>query len=222
MLTEDQTPSLRDRVTAQISERIIDGELRAGERIHERHLSEELGVSRVPVREAILTLAAQGLVTVKPRSGAFVRKLTRRDVAELFDVREALEPAIASAAARARSEDDLAQLRSAIDIASDAAVCFDAGTGSRSNADFHAALAQASHHRLLQSMMDPLSLTIRRLFRTTIVGHDADLLRDHAEQLAAIEEQDIEWAGILARRHVIRTRERSLAMFPDDDAIDAS
>lgn len=203
-------------MTAQICERIIDGDLRPGDRIHERNLSEELGVSRVPVREAILTLAAQGLVAVRPRSGAFVRELTRRDVAELFDVREALEPAIASAAARNRTEEDLARLRALIDDASKAAVCFDAGTGSRSNADFHAELVRASHHRLLATQMEPLTFTIRRLFRITIVGHDDDLLRDHAEQLAAIEEQDAEWAGILARRHVVRTRARSLELFADN------
>src|SRR5665647_2004861 len=81
---------LRTRVLEEIKERIISGELPASARLHERNLSQELGVSRVPIRETILTLASQGLVELRPRSGAFVRPLTRKNVEELFDVRLAV------------------------------------------------------------------------------------------------------------------------------------
>jgi DNA-binding GntR family transcriptional regulator len=208
--------ALRDDVIRVLSDRIITGELPAGTRLNERRISDELGVSRVPVREAIITLAAYHLVTIKLRSSAFVAPQTRHDVAELFDVREALEPLVASLAAQNRTEEDLERLETAQTTGLQAAAGGDFSTGSRANAEFHELLLEAGHNGLLKSLMEPLSLQIRRLFMTTIVGHDVDLLEDHARELEAVRIRDAEWAALLARRHVTRTRERSLALFDDE------
>lgn len=218
MASEPASGALRDDIIRVLSDRIISGELPAGSRLNERRVSDELGVSRVPVREAIIMLAARHMLIVKPRSGAFVAPQTRHEVSELFDVREALEPLVASLAATNRTDDDLVRLEDARRTALEAASGGDIHTGSRANAEFHELLLEAAHNDLLLSLMEPLSLQIRRLFATTIVGHDIDLLEDHTQELEAVRVGDPEWAALLARRHVTRTRERSLALFPEETA----
>ena len=83
--------AVRERVREELRERIVTGVLRPGDRLVERDLAEDLGVSRVPVREAIRSLEADGFVVVQSPRRVVVRRLSRVDVEELFDVREALE-----------------------------------------------------------------------------------------------------------------------------------
>src|SRR5437867_6666691 len=89
---EMTTASPRSRqVSEQIRAMILGGHLKPGERLVEDKLSAELGVSRVPVREALLALSAQGLVHIEPRRGATVAEITPKAVAELVEVRALLE-----------------------------------------------------------------------------------------------------------------------------------
>jgi DNA-binding GntR family transcriptional regulator len=80
--------SLQSRVAAQIREGIVTGDYPAGAGLSEVTLSEELGVSRTPVREALKQLATEGLVEIVPRVGTFVAEPSRRDIAELFELCE--------------------------------------------------------------------------------------------------------------------------------------
>src|SRR2546428_7429629 len=79
------------RVYDHLREEILAGRLKPGAELAEVALSEQLGVSRGPLREAIGRLAAEGLVTVRPRRGAVVRSLSKEEFLELYQVREALE-----------------------------------------------------------------------------------------------------------------------------------
>jgi DNA-binding GntR family transcriptional regulator len=83
--------SIHERVADAIRETIVSGEYAPGAGLSEVTLSDELGVSRTPVREALKQLAAEGLVRVVPRVGTFVAEPTRRDVVELFQLRELFE-----------------------------------------------------------------------------------------------------------------------------------
>lgn len=204
---------LRERVFQELKERIISGQLPAGARLHERNLSEELGVSRVPFREAILTLSSQGLVDIRLRSGAFVAQLTVKDVAELFDVREALEPLAASLAAAHRTPEQLEKLELTIRRQHEALVSSDHKTGSLTNAEFHLEILRASGNDLLNTIVAPLESQIQRLFRRTIVDIAEALYHDHQKMLDAIRRQDTETAARLAQQHVAGTRAHSLLLF---------
>jgi len=204
--------SLRDRVLDEVKERIIAGDLPTGARLHERNLSQELGVSRVPLREAILTLAAQGLVEMRPRVGAFVRPMTKHDVEDLFAVRMALEPLAASLAAVNRNEDQLAELARLVDAERSALVAGDDRRGSLVNADFHLEILRASGNELLFAIMAPVQSRIQRLFRRTITSMSEQLSDDHSEMLNALRAQDADQAAAVARRHVEDTREISIAL----------
>src|SRR3989440_5438513 len=98
--------TLWERVHAFLREEILSNRLQPGAELQEVALSEQLGVSRGPIREAIGRLAAEGLVTVRPRRGAVVRSLSKDEFLEAYQVREALEMmAVRLAVPRLRKED---------------------------------------------------------------------------------------------------------------------
>lgn len=205
--------AVRDEVIEVLRERIIAGELKPGERVRERALSQEFGVSRIPVREAILVLEQQHLLRTEPRIGATVTRMTAQLVAELFDVRLALEPLTASLAARNRTAGDLVELDEAHAQSLAAGRTRDSKVGSLANADFHLAMLNAAHSEMLWQTAGPLHPHIQRMFRRTIVAHEAALCADHQEILNAIRSQDEDLASFWARRHVQCTRDRSIAAF---------
>src|SRR5438445_13827406 len=97
--------TLWERVHTHLREEIVSNRLAPGTELQEVALSEQLGVSRGPIREAIGRLAAEGLVTVRPRRGAVVRSLSKDEFLEAYQVREALEwMAIRLAVPRLREE----------------------------------------------------------------------------------------------------------------------
>src|SRR5438094_10243702 len=87
-------------VADRIRERILAGEYGPGERLAEERLSEELGISRMPVREALRALAAEGIVTLNPRRGASVTEFSKEHAQELIEVRATLEALNAKLAAK--------------------------------------------------------------------------------------------------------------------------
>src|SRR5947209_20169009 len=120
-LTADRRPALLEnltlwqRVYAYLREEILSERLQPGTELQEVALSEELGVSRGPIREAIGRLAAEGLVTVRPRRGALVRSLSKDEFLELYQVREALEMMAVRLAVPRLTEDVLARLQELIE-----------------------------------------------------------------------------------------------------------
>ncbi len=99
-----------ERAHEYIRQKIMLGELSEGTRVSDVTVAEEMGLSRTPVREAINRLHSEGLLEQVPHAGAFVRKLSRRELNDLFDVRALLEGHAAERAAMRITEDDLAEL----------------------------------------------------------------------------------------------------------------
>ena len=87
--------NMHDRVIDEMRRRIISGELASGVNLSEIALAESFGVSRTPVREALKKLQTEGLVTIRPRVGTFVTTPSRREITELFEMKELLEGAAA-------------------------------------------------------------------------------------------------------------------------------
>src|SRR5918911_5312674 len=106
--------TLWERVHAHLREEIVSNRLAPGTELQEVALSEQLGVSRGPIREAIGRLAAEGLVTVRPRRGAVVRSLSPGEFLELYQVREALEMMAVRLAVPRLTEEDVLELEQLI------------------------------------------------------------------------------------------------------------
>ena len=145
--------SLAKTASDQIRGQILDGKLRPGERLVEDKLSVELGVSRVPVREALLGLAMEGLVRLEPRRGATVAEITPEIVAELVEVRALLEGLNARLAARRHDPEIVASLRATLARGNAAATTGSRDQLARLNAEFHERLAEASHNSVLSEVM---------------------------------------------------------------------
>src|SRR5262245_50899657 len=102
--------TIADQVAELIRQRILSGQLKGGQPIRQEHLAAELGVSRIPLREALKQLAAEGFVTIASHKGAVVAELSIAEVEELFDIRLRLETWLLQLAIPALSERDLAAL----------------------------------------------------------------------------------------------------------------
>ncbi|MFC5786627.1 MULTISPECIES: GntR family transcriptional regulator [Streptomyces] len=208
--------SLRERVYVELRERIIEGTFPAGMRLVERELADQLGVSRIPLREAMQRLEQEGFLTVQARRGSVVTDFGAQDATYLFDVRENLEGLAAGLAARHATT---AQLRTMKRLLERSRKSSDAGRLRQAvahNADFHQQIVEASGNPLLQELMAPLDARLRRLFRLTSDLNDGDpMCGEHERLYEAIHDRDAARAEELARHHVAGTRDSALRYFSD-------
>lgn len=202
------------RVTRRIRDEILDGAREPGSKLVERDLAAELGVSRVPVRDALKTLVAEGLVTPRPRTWAVVREFTPSDIADLQEVRAALEALTFRLAAIRHTRAGLDRLRSALDAESEAAEAGDAVTARRAAADFHEVVTALAGNELLNE----LEQTLRSRMRWLLGQHD-DLVRvaeEHQQLYIAIARRDVAMVETLVLSHMESARHLSgLGREPD-------
>jgi DNA-binding GntR family transcriptional regulator len=194
--------SLTQVVSGQIRGRILDGTLKPGERLVEDRLSAELGVSRVPVREALRSLSAEGLVTLLPRRGATVVKVTPEDVAELIEVRALLEGLNARLAAQRHDPEIVTLLEETLARGNEAAKTGTAEELARLNAEFHERLAEASRNSVLSDVMRGLRERTSIAFAINGRARAREDWQEHSGVLAAVIAGDAELAALLATRHV--------------------
>ncbi|MEQ0565040.1 GntR family transcriptional regulator [Amycolatopsis sp. NEAU-NG30] len=198
----------RQRVREELRERILTGRLRPGDRLVERELAEDLGVSRVPVREAIRSLEAEGFLVVQSPRRVVVRQLARVDVEELFDVREALEGLAAGLAAARAGAAERKRLERVLADAARATARGDAARIPVLNSRFHDEIVAIAGNALLSTMLQPLEGRLRWL--TSQNEHWADLLDEHRRLYEAIVSGDAERAKASAVEHVRVNREVTL------------
>lgn len=182
-----RTPALSDSAYNAIRALIVSGEIRAGEALSERALSERFGISRTPVREAIRALANDGLLEIVPMRGTFVRQLSVRDLSEIHEVRLALEGMAAWLAAQkgvTPALEEVAKRLRALD-AQDEAVPLDVDITQRVGWQFHEAMfAAADNVRLVETyhaLRTQNGLALQR-----IPHYDADRTRAAVREHLAI------------------------------------
>ncbi|MGC0327682.1 DNA-binding GntR family transcriptional regulator [Streptomyces sp. SAI-170] len=199
----DFTPE-SERVTRQLRDEILDGVRRPGSRLVEREVAEHLGVSRLPVRDALKALVAEGLVTPRPRSWAVVREFSPSDVADLDEVRSALETLAFRLAAQRHTRAGLERLRADLDAELDAARAGDAVRARRAAADFHQTVTSLAANELLNEMERVLRSRMRWL-----LGQHDDLLgiaREHEALYDAIAARDVDRVESLVLAHLATSR----------------
>ncbi len=204
-------------VSEEIRAMILGGRLKPGERLIEEGLSAELGVSRVPVREALLALSAQGLVRLEPRRGATVAEITPRIVAELVEVRALLEGLNAKLAAQRHDPEIIAQLRDTLERGNAAAKSGTREELARLNAEFHERLAEASRNSVLSEVMRGLRERTGLAFAINGRARAREDWQEHAGVLAAVIAGDSELAALLANRHVHNAAAAFAAATADKD-----
>ena len=192
--------NISDSVAVEVRRRIIDGRLPAGERINEVHLSQELGVSRTPLREALGRLAAEGALTSVPRFGYFVRALTLQEFEQIYDIRPLLDPEalrLAGVPAPKRIE-LLEKLNRKL-----------AGARSPESAielddAWHLELLAGCPNRVLIELIENIILRTRR-YELALMRETSNVLRateDHARILAALSAGDLAAACAALKRNM--------------------
>lgn len=148
---------LRDKIYSVLLAWIFEGTLKPGEKIVESVLARRLNVSRVPVRESLWLLAQRGLVTLKPHQGAFVTKLSGRDIREIFELRAILETHAAKLARASLNPAGVANLQGALDHLADAARERSMPHFTAADIEFHKALWDLADNRHLTKILTDIS-----------------------------------------------------------------
>ncbi|MCX4810296.1 GntR family transcriptional regulator [Streptomyces sp. NBC_01239] len=198
--------AVRERVLANLRQEIIAGRLGPGDRLVERELAERFGVSRVPVREAIRALVAEGFVHFETPRRAVVRPLTPNDVQELFELREALEVYAAGLAASRATPEELAEVAELLDRAAAATEAGDAEVITDINSRLHDSIVTMAGNTLLTAALEPVAGRLRWMTRRN--EEWPQLLVEHRELYEAIASGDPDRARAHALAHV-RTNYRS-------------
>lgn len=188
------------RVTRILRDDIILGRRAPGSRLVERDIAAELNVSRLPVREAIRMLVAEGVVIARPRTWAIVREFTLSDIQDFGEVREAIETLVFVFAAERHDDKGVARLRDALARELAAAQAGDAETARRSAAEFHEIAVELAGNEMLGELMRVMVTRLRWLFGQ----HDdfVGMADDHRRILEAVEARDVDTLRRIIPEHL--------------------
>jgi DNA-binding GntR family transcriptional regulator len=201
---------LKDTVYVQVREEILNGTLPAGYALREADLAARFGVSKTPLRDALVRLQADGLVSIPPYRSAVVLGYSREDLREIYEVRELLEGACAREAALNISTDDLAALS---ELMRDSAACVVNGevlAGQEEHLSglldrFDTVMYAQSRNRRVNEMVENIRTHVQRIGRLTtrIPGRLAKSIPEHQAIYEAIVHRDGAAAEAAMRRHIL-------------------
>lgn len=215
LMTSTDTRSSTRRAVDELREMIFRGELGPGSSYLETELAETLGMSRTPVREAALTLEAQGLVEVRPRRGVRVLPVSPQDMSDIYDVLTELESLAAEKAAQqGYARHDLRVLANAIDDMDRALSEKDLKAWSAADDRFHRELVRLGRNKRIESIAAMMEDQVRRAKSITLHMRPfpARSNQDHRDVLGAIAAGNPVQARKIHRLHRAATREVLLGL----------
>jgi DNA-binding GntR family transcriptional regulator len=207
-------PPYTEQVSVFIKEVILSGHYEPGQRLSEVELSEAIGTSRSPIREAFQRLAKEGLVNLVPRKGAYVKALDKRELKELFEVREGLELVSVALAAERATDSDLDELlqflsrtRSAIENRDYRQYPW--------NLDFHKQIAKCAKNKYLEEKIDEVNaqLLLVRQKSGSEAGRASEAFNEHKMICDALANRQTRAAQRLMRQHIHISRENIMKLF---------
>jgi DNA-binding GntR family transcriptional regulator len=204
----EASASLRTRAYDALKKAITDMDI-YGQiediRLDERQLSQDLGVSRTPIREALTLLEQEGFVRAVPRRGIFVVRKTKREIIEMIQAWAALESMAARLAAEHATERQVKALRKLFKEFQDEAPSEHMHEYSEANIKFHQTIVQLSGSKLIAGMIENLFIHVRAI-RTVSLRQDnraARSIREHMEIIDALEARNPDLAERLVRDHTL-------------------
>jgi DNA-binding GntR family transcriptional regulator len=213
--------SLAELVVEELRTRIIDGRLRLGEALSENALAAELGISKTPVREALLQLKLERLVDVLPQRGTYVFRLAADQVVLISELREILEVAAARAAVE-RNHAGLVARMARIYEGMRAAYEADDTAGYRTlDGEYHQAIIDLSGNAYISDAYSQVGFRIQAL--RSRLSKEAALnrlsLKDHREMLRLVKAGEVEPLQALLRAHIDQTKRSYLAVLERRDVL---
>jgi DNA-binding GntR family transcriptional regulator len=216
-IKELQNRSLVEIIFKQLEGMILSGKIQPGERINESKLSNVLGVSRAPIREALRLLASSGILEIRTNRGMFVRDLQIKEVEELYDIRAALDVLAGERAAECINKQHLQVLNHWLE---EMEVCIekkDADAYYRANIAFHAALVEISGNANLLSMYEGVCKQMS-LFRRISLSRPGQLrlsLQRHRKIVEAVKSKNRVKAANVMRNHTLKAKKALLRAIKD-------
>ena len=203
-------------VVETLREKILSGELKAGESLRQAALATELNVSRIPIREALLQLEGEGLVVFEPHKGATVTELNAKHVAELFELRAMLEGNLLAASLPLLTSEKLAE-------ASDILVQLDKALGKawcELNSSYHNCLYSAANRPQTQDLVNTLNKNADRYIRMHLlwVGGISKAGPEHNQLLAFCKTGDIDEAVAVLKHHILSSKDEIKAFLEQREA----
>jgi len=195
---------LHEETVDRLRDLIVQGRLRSGERLNERVLCEQLGISRTPLREAIKLLATEGLVDLLPNRGAIVSHIDPARLAETLHVMGALEGLAGELACRHASAERIARIRA---LHQKMLIRYERGDLEgyfQYNQAIHLEIVEASGNAILASAYRQLNANVRRARYMANLSSErwSEAVREHEAILAALEARDVHQLKRLLQDHL--------------------
>ncbi|MDA1089350.1 MAG: GntR family transcriptional regulator [Proteobacteria bacterium] len=202
----DANFSLKDKIYKSLKQAITSMNIYADNaelRLDERRLSEQLQISRTPVREALARLEQEGLVHIVPRRGVYIVRKTKAEILEIVTVWAALESMAARLVIDKASDDEISSLRALFATFKDDQVQAHIDEYSETNIEFHQAILKLSQCELLCEVAENLFIHMRSIRARTIADQDRAnrSIIDHLHIIEALEKRDSDLAAQLVREH---------------------
>ena len=200
----DEFLPLREVVFKTLRQSILTGELKPGERLMEIHLAEKLGVSRTPIREAIRKLELEGLVTMIPRRGAEVAKISEKNLKDVLEVRTCLDSLAVRLACQRITDEQIDDLKKACDDFVLATKTGEATAITKADVKLHDVIVRATGNERLQQMIHTLSEQMYRYRFEYIkdVSTHEQLIAEHRILFDCIRNKDKATAAKTAKLHI--------------------
>lgn len=197
---------------------ILSFKLKQGTVYNEMSISQELGLSRTPVREALLRLSSEGLITFLPRKGFIVSSFTQKEIEEIFELRLILESRVIRKIARKISEEDLGKLREYIDLQHKAAAENDYHGFMLSDRAFHKTFFELANNSKLIEIMDNFQDICHMIgvCYLKVAGLYEKAIRDHETILECVESGDPDKAETAIVDHINRVMSAAVSSFSSD------
>jgi len=209
--------SLTDQIYEHLTELIIEGKIKPGEKLVEKDLSEKFSVSRSPLRECFRILEAEGLITINPRKGAYVRDFSKKDVEDIFVLRATLEALAGRLAVQNITEKEIITLGDLITRMDEAITKGNAKSYYELNILFHNSLIKASNNELLEKTLKTLrkGIWLRVIFLYYYSPSALNASNNkHKGIVEALKEKDPVSVGRLIEEHIEHTKEHVLSQLP--------
>lgn len=196
--------TLTERVYTSIKQAILSLELKPGGSLVEDDLARQLGTSKTPVRDALLTLERDGLVVKIPYKGTYVTEVALQDATDIFEIRSVLEGLAARRAARSFSPKELDELENLLTESTKARQRGDFELASQYGASFHRAILRRADNQRLEPILEKLDEQLERLRRLSdrVEGRLEKSSHEHLRILEALKLGDPEKAEQAMRSHL--------------------
>ncbi|QIG52164.1 GntR family transcriptional regulator [Nordella sp. HKS 07] len=202
-------PTRATAAADELRRRILEGDYPAGMPLRQAILAEELGISRIPFREALILLEAEGLVQLEAHKGAVVAGFSPEEVEELFEFRALLEPALLEKSAPLLTEADYAELDAILREYSDELRTHNPGRWGALNTELHSLLYRRAGSPRMLATTDQLLKGTDRFARMQLYYTDgrARAEKEHLEIVSECRAGNVKKAAKLLRQHILAAGE---------------